>query len=145
MTLKLTRFLTDIMNKQASISHFESDIQVGKPETLRQEVKNQIFKIFGKLFLEDANFVVLTTVTPNDSNDKTRLIKKFADLVGTVFETEVVKTEVKSFDIESENISEAEAPEEIEDYGDDDSEDEEDKTTNVPNLTTVFLIKVTTK
>lgn len=94
MTLKITRFLTDIMNKQAVISHFNSKISVGKPYKLNTYIKSKISEIFGKLFLEDANYVVLTKIP---SIDTVKLTKKFADLVSNVFETTVPKTDIKSF------------------------------------------------
>ena len=151
MTLKLTRFLTDLMNKQAKISHFNPMIQVGKPSALKSEIKKQIIDVFGNLFLEDANFVIMTTFNPSDSDEQKQFIKKFAELVGTVFQTNVLKTDVKSFEIKNEGdntVDDIDDKDDIDiDDMDDGSEEDDNTTTNtdVPNTTTVLIIKVTTK
>lgn len=117
MTLKITRFLTDIMNKQAVISHFDSKIMVGKPYKLNDFIKTKISEIFGKLFLADANYVVLTKI-PSINIEKS--IKKFADLTSNVFETTVLKSDIKSFQL-----------------NDDEDKDE--------NSQTILFLKITTK
>lgn len=117
MTLKITRFLTDIMNKQAVISHFDSKIMVGKPYKLNDFIKTKISEIFGKLFLADANYVVLTKI-PSINIEKS--IKKFADLASNVFETTVLKSDIKSFQL-----------------NDDEDEDEISQT--------ILFLKITTK
>lgn len=119
-------------------------IQVGKPDELKPKIKKQIVKVFGNLFLEDANFVVLTAFNPSDSDEQKSFIKSFANLASEVFKTEVLKTDVKSFELEDESNNTIDV--ETDDVEDDDiSDDSEDIETDVPNTTTVLLIKVTTK
>ncbi len=98
MTLKITRFLTDAMNKQAKISHFATKINVGTPKNIQLKFKEMISKQFGELFLNDANYIVMTKVDPS-SADFDKIIKKFADLVAQVLDTEVAKTEVKTLQL----------------------------------------------
>jgi hypothetical protein len=95
MTLKITRFLTDVFNKQAKISHFASTIKVGAPDSISLKYKDMIKKQFGELFLEDANYVIMTKVNAAES-DFDKLSKKFVDVVAAVLDTEVAKTEVKT-------------------------------------------------
>lgn len=58
MTLKITRFFQDALDKQAKISHFNFPIKFNVPEKISSEWKEQIKEQFGELFLNDANYVV---------------------------------------------------------------------------------------
>jgi hypothetical protein len=42
MTLKISRFLTDAIEKQAKISHFDYAVQVGKPDKMKGDWKQKI-------------------------------------------------------------------------------------------------------
>lgn len=130
MTLKISRFLTDAIAKQAKISHFDYNVKVGAPSSLKQEWREMIMEQFGDLFLNDANYVIMVKV---DSSDD-KLKKKFSDLVSTVLDTEVPVAEIKLLDVSSAASDVAK---------DDDDDDEEQKTEAV--TAPIFLIKVTTK
>ena len=127
MTLKISRFLTDAFNKQAKISHFDFKIEVGKPDKLGQEWKQQILDAFGELFLNDANYVIMTKVDSADS----KLVKKFKDLCQTVLDTEVPESDVKQLKSEVVDVDVDEA----------DDEEEDVKVSDE----TVLLVKLTTK
>lgn len=58
MTLKITRFFQDAIDKQAKISHFNFPIMFNVPEKISTSWKEQIKSQFGELFLNDANYVV---------------------------------------------------------------------------------------
>lgn len=125
MTLKISRFLTDAFNKQAKISHFDYKICVGKPDKMKLEWKQKILDQFGELFLNDANYVIMTSV---DSADE-KLVKKFADLVANVLDTEVQVADVKTLELSSADNEQAD-------------DEEADGSSEKGN---VLLIKLTTK
>lgn len=125
MTLKISRFLTDAFNKQAKISHFDFKIEVGKPDKLSQSWKQKILDTFGELFLNDANYVIMTKVPSSDE----KLAKKFKDLCATVLDTEVPESDVKSVQLETVDV---------EDKDDDEAEAE-------VSDEVVLLVKLTTK
>lgn len=132
MTLKISRFLTDAIKKQAKISHFDYDVQVGKPDKMKGEWKEKILAQFGELFLNDANYVIMTKVDGSDD----KLVKKFTDLIANVLDTEIPSADVKKLDLANE-------PETTSD--DDDADDEEDAAPEKTSSDMVLLIKLTTK
>lgn len=125
MTLKISRFLTDAFNKQAKISHFDYKLHVGKPDKMNQTWKQKILDQFGELFLNDANYVIMTSV---DSSDE-KLVKKFADLAANVLDTEVQAADVKTLQLSSEDNEQPD-------------DEEADGSADKGN---VLLIKLTTK
>ena len=95
MTLKISRFLTDAIEKQAKISHFDYAVQVGKPDKMKGDWKQKILAQFGELFLNDANYVIMTKVDGSDD----KLVKKFSDLIANVLDTEIPSSDVKKLDL----------------------------------------------
>lgn len=128
MTLKISRFLTDAIDKQAKISHFDYAVQVGKPDKMKGDWKQKILEQFGDLFLNDANYVIMTKVDGTDD----KLVKKFTELIANVLDTEVPSSDVKKLDL---GLSKAK------DTDDDDDEEVEQE----PSSDVVLLIKLTTK
>lgn len=137
MTLKITRFLTDAMNKQAKIAHFPTKINVGTPKNIQLKFKAMISSQFGELFLNDANYIVMTKVDSSIS-DFDKFTKKFADLVAQVLDTEVAKTEVKTLQLADTSAADDEQ---------DGTEDQDEPTEETPATggKVVLLIKITTK
>lgn len=130
MTLKITRFLTDAFNKQAKISHFASKIQVGIPDKISMTYLSRIKSQFGELFLEDANYIIMTKLSTAESGfDKAA--KKFVDVIATVLDTEVAKNEVKTLDLSEDAKSGADS-------------DEGGEEVAAPS-SVILLVKVTTK
>ena len=129
MTLKISRFLTDAINKQAKISHFDYNVSVGKPDKMKQEWKEKLLAQFGELFLNDANYVIMTKVDGTDE----KLVKKFTDLVSTVLDTEIPSSDVKKLDLGVESKK-----------ADPDDEDNT-KVVEEPASDVVLLVKLTTK
>ena len=127
MTLKISRFLTDAIEKQAKISHFDYAVQVGKPDKMKGDWKQKILAQFGELFLNDANYVIMTKVDGSDD----KLVKKFSDLIANVLDTEIPSSDVKKLDLGVETKS-------------DDNDDDED-VEQEPSSDVVLLIKLTTK
>ena len=142
MTLKITRFLTDAMNKQAKIAHFPTKINVGAPKNIQLKFKEKISEQFGELFLNDANYIVMTKVDSSIS-DFDKFTKKFADLVAQVLDTEVAKTEVKTLQL-SDTATDGE-PDDVEDYDDDTEEKPEEQAAAATGGKVILLIKITTK
>lgn len=111
MTLKITRFFTDAIAKQAKISHFDNTVYFNTPNKITSATKQQINDKFGELFLNDANYLAVcdlgkieTPDTGDEDGEETvqqevkaddRIVKKFADLLTTVFGTSVAKSDVK--------------------------------------------------
>ena len=129
MTLKISRFLTDAIEKQAKISHFDYAVQVGKPDKMKGDWKQKILDQFGELFLNDANYVIMSKVDGTDD----KLVKKFTELIANVLDTEVPSSDVKKLDL---GLSKAK---------DTDDEDGEKESTEEPSSDVVLLIKLTTK
>ena len=129
MTLKISRFLTDAIEKQAKISHFDYTVQVGKPDKMKGDWKQKILDQFGELFLNDANYVIMSKVDGSDD----KLVKKFTELIANVLDTEVPSSDVKKLDL---GLSKAK---------DTDDEDGEEETKEEPSSDIVLLIKLTTK
>lgn len=128
MTLKISRFLTDAIDKQAKISHFDYAVQVGKPDKMKGDWKQKILEQFGDLFLNDANYVIMTKVDGTDD----KLVKKFTELIANVLDTEVPSSDVKKLDL---GMTKSAAPD------DEDGEEVEEE----PSSEIVLLIKLTTK
>ena len=129
MTLKISRFLTDAIEKQAKISHFDYAVQVGKPDKMKGDWKQKILAQFGELFLNDANYVIMTKVDGSDD----KLVKKFSDLIANVLDTEIPSSDVKKLDLGVETKS------------DDNDNDDDDDAKQEPSSDVVLLIKLTTK
>lgn len=129
MTLKITRFLTDAFNKQAKISHFGSKIKVGVPGKISSTYLGRIKSQFGELFLEDANYIIMTKLAA-DETDFDKMSKKFVDVIATVLDTDVAKNEVKTLDMSSDGSSE-------------DGEEGEEEAAAPSSV--ILLVKVTTK
>lgn len=127
MTLKISRFLTDAIEKQAKISHFDYAVQVGKPDKMKGDWKQKILAQFGELFLNDANYVIMTKVDGSDD----KLVKKFSDLIANVLDTEIPSSDVKKLDLGVETKS--------------DDNDDDDDVEQEPSSDVVLLIKLTTK
>ena len=127
MTLKISRFLTDAIEKQAKISHFDYAVQVGKPDKMKGDWKQKILSQFGELFLNDANYVIMTKVDGSDD----KLVKKFSDLIANVLDTEIPSSDVKKLDLGVETKS--------------DDNDDNDDVEQEPSSDVVLLIKLTTK
>ena len=138
MTLKITRFLTDAMNKQAKISHFGSSISVGKPDEIQTKYKSMISKQFGELFLNDANYVVVTMVK-TDSPDFDKKAGKFVDLVATVLDTDIAKNEAKILNLDVE-----EDPGELPDDADMPDDEADTSAAAIPGKI-ALIMKITTK
>lgn len=128
MTLKISRFLTDAIEKQAKISHFDYAVQVGKPDKMKGDWKQKILDQFGELFLNDANYVVMSKVDGSDE----KLVKKFTELIANVLDTEVPSSDVKKLDL---GLSKAK------DTDDEDGEEPKEE----PSSDVILLIKLTTK
>lgn len=129
MTLKISRFLTDAIEKQAKISHFEYAVRVGKPDKMKGEWKEKVLAQFGELFLNDANYVIMTKVDGSDE----KLVKKFTELIANVLDTEVPSSDVKKLDLGMESKA------------DTDDEDGEEEIKKEPSSDVVLMIKLTTK
>ena len=129
MTLKISRFLTDAIEKQAKISHFDYAVRVGKPDKMKGEWKEKVLAQFGELFLNDANYVIMTKVDGSDE----KLVKKFTELIANVLDTEVPSSDVKKLDLG------------IESKADTDDEDGEEEIKKEPSSDVVLMIKLTTK
>lgn len=133
MTLKITRFLTDAFNKQAKISHFANKIQVGEPTKINVSYISRIKRQFGDLFLEDANYVIMTKISANEA-DFDRVTRKFVDVVAAVLDTEIAKNEVKILDLTEDTGSSIDV---------DDEENREEVAVTPSSV--ILMIKVTTK
>ena len=129
MTLKISRFLTDAIEKQAKISHFDYAVRVGKPDKMKGEWKEKVLAQFGELFLNDANYVIMTKVDGSDE----KLVMKFTELIANVLDTEVPSSDVKKLDLG------------IESKADTDDEDGEEEIKKEPSSDVVLMIKLTTK
>ena len=127
MTLKISRLLTDTLEKQAKISHLDYAVQVGKPDKMKGDWKQKILSQFGELFLNDANYVIMTKVDGSDD----KLVKKFSDLIANVLDTEIPSSDVKKLDLGVETKS--------------DDNDDDDDVEQEPSSDVVLLIKLTTK
>ena len=96
---------------------------------MKAEWKEKILAQFGELFLNDANYVIMTKVDGTDD----KLVKKFNDLIANVLDTEVPTSDVKKLDLGMESKA------------DTDDEDGEDEVKKEPSSDVVLLIKLTTK
>lgn len=96
---------------------------------MKGDWKQKILDQFGELFLNDANYVIITKVDGTDD----KLVKKFNDLIANVLDTEVPTSDVKKLDLGMESKA------------DTDDEDGEDEVKKEPSSDVVLLIKLTTK
>lgn len=96
MTLDIVRFLKDAFKKQSKISHFNYKIDIGKPKKLSSKWKTLIIEQFGELFLNDANYVLITSVEGDIKKMKTKL----ADVASNIFLTEIKTSDIKALDID---------------------------------------------
>ena len=136
MVLKITRFLSDALNKQAKISHFNGDVKVGTPDKIRSVFRQMIQKQFGELFLNDANYIIMSSIQ-SDNEDFDKHSVKFRKLVETVLDTELEKNEVKTLNVVQPS----------DDAGSNDDQIDDDNDSAMSNIKSnvVLFIKVTTK
>lgn len=112
MTLDIVRFLKDAFRKQAKISHFNYKIDIGKPKKLGSKWRNIITEQFGELFLNDANYVLITQVEGDIKRNK----EKLADVASNIFLTEIKTSDIKALDNQDNNDSDlTDEPEDFED------------------------------
>ena len=112
MTLDIVRFLNDAFRKQAKISHFINKIYIGKPKKLGSKWRNIITEQFGELFLNDANYVLITKVEGDIKRNK----EKLADVASNIFLTEIKTSDIKALDNQDNNDSDlTDEPEDFED------------------------------
>ena len=96
---------------------------------MKGDWKQKILEQFGELFLNDANYVIMSKVDGSDD----KLVKKFTELISTVLDTEVPSSDVKKLDL---GLSKAKDVD-----GDDDDEEIEQE----PSSDVVLILKLTTK
>lgn len=96
---------------------------------MKGDWKQKILDQFGELFLNDANYVIITKVDGTDD----KLVKKFTDLIANVLDTEIPDSDVKKLDL---GLSKSK---DTENANDDEEQQEE------PSSDVVLLIKLTTK
>lgn len=96
MTLNITRFLSDSLRYQTKISHFISDIQIGKRDKLRTSYKNIIESQYGKIFLNDADYIAITKISEEASVEKFK--KKFIGVLSRTLNMEIQPGEAKYFE-----------------------------------------------
>ena len=58
MTLKIDKYLANIIHKECGISHLDVNIWCGKTSKIREEIKAKITGDRGESFLADADYVI---------------------------------------------------------------------------------------
>ena len=58
MTLKIDKYLANIIHKECGISHLDVNIWCGKTSKIREEIKAKITVDRGESFLADADYVI---------------------------------------------------------------------------------------
>lgn len=131
MTLDIVRFLKDAFKKQTKISHFNYKIDIGKPKKLGSKWKNIITEQFGELFLNDANYVLITQVEGDIKRNK----EKLADVASNIFLTEIKTSDIKALDNQN---NDSDLNNELEDF-------EDENSLEVQSNKTILIMKITTK
>lgn len=59
MTLNVDSWLANSLGKEARISHFNCKIFCGKTDDLKPAIKSKIKKIYGDIYLNDADYIII--------------------------------------------------------------------------------------
>lgn len=70
MTLKLDKMLANLISKEAKVSHFDSNIFVGKASKLKEGIKAEMREAYGESYLNDADYVVIISGGQVDGTKK---------------------------------------------------------------------------
>ena len=137
MTLDIKKYLANLIQKEAKISHFQVRVDAGKAQKLKQEVQASIRAEFGESYLQDADFIVFFEKAESWAEaDK----KKLFELVNRALGKDA--NLLSQSDFKSLPAKDAEKPED----GDDDeaAQPEDAAQENVQDNNTLFL-KITMK
>ena len=58
MTLDIKKYLTNLIHKEAKISHFQVKVDAGKASRLKGQVASSIKSAFGDSYLQDADYIL---------------------------------------------------------------------------------------
>lgn len=61
MTLDIRKYLENLINKEATISHFSVEVNAGKANKVKGAIASAISQEYGELFLNDADYVLFFT------------------------------------------------------------------------------------
>lgn len=77
MTLDIKKYLTNLIQKEAKISHFQVKVDAGKASRLKGQVASSIKSAFGDSYLQDADYILFFEKSEAWSEDD---IKKLFEL-----------------------------------------------------------------
>lgn len=61
MTLDIRKYLENLIDKEATVSHFSVKVRAGRADKVKGPVAAQIKSEYGELFLDDADYVLFFT------------------------------------------------------------------------------------
>lgn len=135
MTLDISKYLENLIKKEAKISHFSVAISAGKATSIKSEFSAMIRKDNGDTYLQDANYLVFFTKNEAWSSDDKN---KIFDLVNRALGKDANNMSKSDFK-ELSNDSAAEV-----DVDDEETEQQEQATQTEKSTHTLFM-KVTIK
>jgi hypothetical protein len=77
MTLDIRKYLENLIDKEATVSHFSVRVRAGRASKVRGSVANAIMQEYGEAFLKDADYVLFFT---RDEGWTSKDVKKLFEL-----------------------------------------------------------------
>lgn len=121
MTLDIKKYLTNLIQKEAKISHFQVKVDAGKASRLKGQVASSIKSTFGDSYLQDADYILFFEKSEAWSEDD---IKKLFELTNRALGKDanmLSKSDFNKLDMS------APATDDSDEDTDDDSDDDSDE------------------
>lgn len=137
MTLDISKYLENLIKKEAKISHFAVAISAGKTSLIKPEFSNTIRKDNGDTYLQDANYLVFFSKSDAwSSDDKVKIF----DLVNRALGKDANNMAKSDF----KELGQVSSTDVVDDDSDDEETEVQDTSSHNTSSHTLF-IKVTIK
>lgn len=140
MTLDIRKYLENLIDKEATVSHFSVRVRAGRASKVRGSVAAAIMQEYGEAFLKDADYVLFFT---RDEGWTSKDVKKLFELTDRALGQDANKLSKSDFiELPAQKAAELPVPAD----GDDGEGDGEDAPEAVPDAPAATLfVKVTVK
>lgn len=141
MTLDIRKYLENLLDKEATVSHFSVRVRAGKASRVKAAVADAIMQEYGEAFLKDADYLLFFTRSEGWTSKD---VKKLFELADRALGQDANKLSKSDF---MELPARSAAPELPDADGEDSSGDGEDSAAELPADAPVqtLFVKVTVK
>lgn len=146
MTLDIKKYLKNLIEKEAVVSHFKMSVDAGKASKVKGPIANAIRSAYGERFLDDADYVLFLS-RPEGWSSKD--IKKVFELTDRALGKDANKLSKADFlPLDMNNATDDNIDDELDNDVDDDVDDEEETALQEDDTSasaTILFVKITLK